>query len=526
MTQRNAFTPTVAAGGIVYLVGYVLLDYVSFVQAYRGFGITPWNPGAGLTVALAYLRGGSLAPFALLAPMAADFAVRSWRLPLMFEIAGSFLIGGVYLLAGIGLGRLPHFDPRFGSVRDVLRLAAVALVSAASVAAGYVVVLWAAGFLTSDELLPAAWRSLVGDLIGVLVVAPLLLVGATQRPAPRLRAEHALQLAAIVFGLTIIFGYRNATTFQLFYLLFLPVLWIALRHSVPGVVVAIAIVQIGLLIGSYVRFGSNPGLTALQALMVALALTGLVVGAMVSEQRIAARRLREQQDAIQRALRLRSSGEIAAAIAHEVNQPITALGAYSSVIEAACGKGDLDLAREAAGKLKAQAERAAAIIAAIRDLSKDRAAVREPVDVAELLRGAVRINEDDAAGKAISLTVVTAPGLPLLDADPVQLTQAVHNLIVNGIAAINDHAEQGRIEVSAHRAETDEVVIAVADTGPGFPPGSDLASDAPLMSTRPGGTGLGLAIVRSIAEAHGGALELRSTPRGAVVELRLPVTGE
>jgi signal transduction histidine kinase len=512
--------------GLGFLTAYVALDYVSYVKPYRDVGITPWNPPAGLAIALVFLEGLPVVPFVLLAPLLADALVRHIPLPLAADVLGSLLVGSTFVAAGLALQRMSHFDPRFRKVRDVLTVVAVAA-STAIFAAGILVALFlATGLLMRDEALIVMWKSTVGDMIGILTVLPLVLLWRTHQPWPALDVWMPLQLLSIVAALVIVFGYQDATAFQLFYLLFLPVLWVALTHGPPGAVTALAAVQIGIVIGAEIRFGADPGFSALQVLMTALVITGLIVGAIVAEREDAAARLRDQQAALNRTLRIRSAGEIAATIAHEMKQPLTALATYGGIAAKALRDGDTGLATRAVEKVESESQRAATVLTGIRDLLRQGAINKAEVDIdaafaqiSELLRG-------DLGKRGVALTFSIEDRVPPIIADPVQLQQALHNLVVNGAEAIESAGRQGRVTVRAVRSGDHDIRIDVEDDGPGFPPAYDITDPPPFTSTKSDGSGIGLTVVRSIAEAHGGRFNIRSSARGSNVSLSLPISGE
>lgn len=507
--------------GCAFVVAYVALDYVSFVKPYRGLGITPWNPPPGLSIALMFLGGWFYAPFVVLAPVVADHIVRGASVSASPEIVASILNGGVYVLAGIGLSRISSFDPRFHAVRDATTFITIAILSSALGTAVYLGALAAGGVLTWDEMRAVAWRASVGETIGILVVAPLVLLIRTHRPWPKVSLQMVAQLGALLCALAIVFGYREATAFQLFYLLFLPLLWVALVHGPAGAAVGLAVIQVGLIIGADIRFGPDPGLGALQVLMVALAITGLVVGTVVAEREDASARLRDQQAALSRALRIRSAGEVAASIAHEINQPLTALTTYSGIASEAMASGKLDLATKAINKIVAECERAKAVLKGIRELLRKGTVTPHPVELRTLFGELEEIFADDFAKKGLRLTVSVPNQLSTIAADGIQLQQAVHNLILNSAEAIAGMGRTGRIEV-ATMANGSDHIIEVKDDGPGFPPGFNVAEPTPLVTTKPEGSGLGLAVARSIIEAHGGSMSITSSARGAIVRLQLP----
>lgn len=512
--------------GCAFLAAYVALDYVSYVKPYRGLGITPWNPPPGLSMAVVFLGGWFYAPFLLAAPAIADLIVRGAALGPRLELGLSLAMGSTYLAGGLALQRIVTFDPRFRSVRDALILIGVAASTSLVAAALCVVILLHSGTIFQNEVVAVAWRAAVGDIIGILVMAPLVFLAATYRPWPRPEPLAAVQLMALIGAVAIVFGYQDATAFQLFYLLFLPLLWIALSYGPPGAAVSLLLIQIGLIIGAEIRFGPDPGLGALQVLMIALAITGLIVGTIVAEREDAAARLRDQQASINRALRIRSAGEVAATIAHEINQPLTALNTYAGIAAKGMEEGRLDLVARAVDRIRAESMRADAVLQGIRELLRQGTLTKRNVDLGAKLEELEALLGEDLEKKGIDLTIDVEPDFPVIRADGIQLQQAIHNLIVNGAEAILETGRGGSIDVTLALSEVGEALIEVVDDGPGFPPGFDVNEPAPFTTTKPGGSGLGLAVARSIAEAHGGSLFITTSPRGSRVVLKLPIERE
>lgn len=512
--------------GLGFLAAYITLDYVSYVKPYRGLGITPWNPPPGLSIAVIFLGGIFYAPFVLVAPALADTIVRGAALGLKLELILSIALGGTYVAGGLALKRMDTFDPRFRFVRDALTLIGVSVAAALVAAALYVFILRSAGTIFQNEVVAIAWRAAVGDIIGILVIAPLVLLAFTFRPWPRPEPLVVIQLASLLGALGIVFGYQEATAFQLFYLLFLPLLWISLSYGPPGAAISLLLIQLGLIIGAEIRFGPDPGLGALQVLMIALAITGLIVGTIVAEREDAAARLRDQQASINRALRIRSAGEVAATIAHEINQPLTALSTYAGIAAKAMEDGRADLLTRALEKIRSESARANEVLRGIRELLRQGTLTKHDIDLKEKLVELEALLKEDLEKKGIRLMINVDPSLPILRADGIQLQQAIHNLIVNGAEAILGAAGSGIIVATVGVSADGDVLIEVQDDGPGFPPGYDVKEPAPFTTTKPEGSGLGLAVARSIAEAHGGGLSITSSPRGARVVLKLPIERE
>ena len=184
---------------LAYLAGYVLLDWLSYVHPFASFGITPGNPPTGLSFAVILLFGAELIPWLFVAPVLADALVRGFALPLGAEFAAALIIGGGYALAtGLLLRPRLHFDATLGSRQSLVLLVAVAVVSTAVVAASYVGTLIAFGVLPAPDFGRAALRFWVGDVIGITVLTPFLLVLMTRR---RLVPPSWEALALLVLGL-------------------------------------------------------------------------------------------------------------------------------------------------------------------------------------------------------------------------------------------------------------------------------------------------------------------------------------
>ena len=231
-----------------YVAGYVLLDWVSYVHPFAVSGITPWNPQTGLSFALILLFGLEFLPWLIVVPFIADLVVRQLPLPLGAEAL-------VVLVIGIGYGGATAlllaprigFDPTLKSMRALLVLMAVALASIAIVAVGHAGVLVSFDILAPNDFRQAALRAFIGDVIGVTVFTPFLLIFFTRRRWPMLSWEAFLLLLIIVAALWAVFGFVDAYRFQLFYVLFIPIVWTAVRFGLEGVTAGLVVTQIGLI---------------------------------------------------------------------------------------------------------------------------------------------------------------------------------------------------------------------------------------------------------------------------------------
>jgi two-component system sensor kinase FixL len=504
---------------LAYLAGYMLLDWISYVHPFAGFGITPWNPPTGLSIATILLFGARFLPWLFVAPVLADAVVRDFPLSLLGEFGASLIIGGGYSIAALVL-RSPRigFDPTLSTRRSLLSLLTIATAGAAIVASAYVMMLVILGNISASDYWSAMARFWIGDVIGIAIFTPFLLTALTRRWVLRPTWELAALLLLVVSALWLVFGFADAFRFQLFYLFFLPIIWTAVRFGLEGVTCGLLVIQIGLIITIHFAGQTSADATSYQALMIVLTFTGLAVGVLISEQQRIQQQLRLNQEALSRALRLSTMGEFAAALAHEINQPLTAIANYTRLAKSA---ESTEAAAEAWDRVIAQVDRTAEVVRRLREFIHRGSSETGPVAVSALLNEALScLPELDQHDLALRLQV--ARELPLVSADMLQISQVLVNLLRNSAEALSDAGRyDGKIIIEADRDGADGVVIRVRDNGPGFDPDLLDRASSPFTTTKNDGLGLGLSLVRSIIEAHGGRLSIESSASGATVSFTL-----
>jgi len=237
-------------------------------------------------------------------------------------------------------------------------------------------------------------------------------------------------------------------------------------------------------------------------------------------------RLRQVQSELAHINRVTTMGELAASIAHEIKQPISAAHTNAKTCLRWLGRNQPDIAeaREAASRVIQDVTRTSEIISRIRVLFKKGEPERECVDVNEVIREMISLMRSAAARHAISIHTELAPELPNVRADRVQLQQVFLNLMLNGIDAITEGNGAGDLTIKSQRNPDGQVLISISDTGIGLPlERSNKVFDA-FFTTKPQGTGMGLSISRSIIEAHGGRLwATGNSDRGATFQFTLPL---
>jgi len=252
----------------------------------------------------------------------------------------------------------------------------------------------------------------------------------------------------------------------------------------------------------------------------------LFSGALERVRAVAA--IRTHQEALAHALRVGTLGQLAAGLAHELNQPLASILNYAQGFEHRLASGNLDAEqlREGARRIAEQALRASDVIATFRTLVRKGKTTRSWHDANELVRTALRFIEHEAVDAGTRLVTEYAASLPRVQVDPIQIEQVVLNLVRNAIDAVRGLPDSSRREVRIvtrlHARGT--VEISVVDRGPGVHPTRADAVFDEFHTTKPEGLGLGLSISRSIIEAHGGRLWMdTSETQGAIFRFTLSV---
>lgn len=630
-----------------YIALYVALDWISFIQPAGGavaLGITPWNPAAGLSLAAILFRGVSFTPAVFVAALLAGVLFHGWAAPLVTAIVAALIAAG-YTSGALFLRRL-DLSLTLESNSDLLKLLATALVATMIVAAGVT------GTLTLAHLIPAGDASSVflhfwvGDMIGIAVVTPFLLLASDARrfTPDRLPSaiEIVLQLTTVAAGLWIIFGIETVDHFEYAYVLFLPLIWIALRAGLAGASWGILSTQLGLIVAIQLKGFDANIMTQFQLLMLAVAFSGLLLGSVVDERRraedslrdsearlqsvlstapdailtfddsgaltstnraaermffaaqrppadihihallpglrtdgseggdeLVARRLdgtsfvaevaigrtpggqrdlsvcvvrdvserkraeawlKEHETALAQATRLTATGEMAAALAHELNQPLTALIGFAracqTVLQADADAGSRATASDLIDKAVRQALRAGEIIRSTREFIGRGDTHFTHVEISQIFKAVLDLVRAEAGLSRVNFVVRFEKNTPPVFADAIQIEQVIINLIRNSMEAMN-RSSQGVREIALSAALDPQqpglLEICVRDTGPGFPPEIADRLFKPFATTKSSGMGLGLAISRSIVESHGGQIRAVAAKDGAEIRFTVPL---
>jgi len=254
----------------------------------------------------------------------------------------------------------------------------------------------------------------------------------------------------------------------------------------------------------------------------------LVIIRDLTDHMLAVESLQAAQAELAHVTRVMTLGELAASIAHEVNQPLSAIVADASAalnwLEAPAP--DLAMIRESLAAVVKDSHRAADVIQRIRQLATKSSPQKIRLDLGDVVRDVVALVRGELHRQEVSLTLDLAADLPLVRGDRVQLQQVFLNIAMNGIEAMAPVRDRPReLVVRSGMLGSGDVVVAVQDAGVGVAPETIEQLFSAFFTTKPGGMGMGLSISRSIVEAHGGWIRASANPtHGTTFEVVLPVT--
>ena len=500
---------------------YVALDAASFIHPLHGLNITPWNPAPALGLVFLLRRGPGARPVLVGAVLLSEYLVRGVPFPWWDSVLSALILAAGYLLLSEALVRRMSpstlLDDRAALLGWMLPVVFGTLLNSLV----YVSSLHVLGLLPPGGWLTGVLQFWVGDAVGITVAMPLFwwLSGERGRLALRAALVGWETLGYSLLGLLalwVAFGLGGDGGFKLFYFLFLPIVWASARQGMAGAIVSATLLQIGVIAAVQLLDFSAVTVAELQMLAVVMALIGFFIGGVVDEQR-------RTSDELRQTLRLAAAGEMAGALAHELNQPLTAMGAYASAYDALQARGEGGARLDAAiNGMRAEARRAGEVVRRLRDFFRTGATKLEAVPLAEIVAAAAAHYQAKARQSGVGFCVAEMPELMLL-ADRLQLEVVLRNLLSNAfdaVAAADAGARQ--VSIRAERLPGELVSICVEDSGSGLGRQDLERAFESFHSSKSSGLGLGLVISRAIAETHGGRLWGEVADHG-VFKLVLPI---
>jgi len=378
------------------------------------------------------------------------------------------------------------------------------------------------------------------NVLAAITIVPLVLAWASWRPAA-VRATppaHRVEVAALFVGLLAVsllafdlplFGASLAPALWYAPLPFL--LWAAVRLGTIGTTSALALLVVATIWGAVQGVGpftgDSPQDTArdLQLFLIAASVPLLLLAVALEERSRAEREAHEQRLQLTHLSRVAMLGEMSGGLAHELNQPLTAILSNAQAAEHLIANKTIDNneLREILHDIIAANQRASEVIRRLRALFKRGETYLERLDANELVRETLSLAQGDLATRSIAPVLKLAPGTLAIQGDRIQLEQVMLNLILNGAEAMAAHTAVERTITVRSAGNDSWVYVSFADRGPGFAPELVEKLFEPFYTTKPQGLGLGLSISRSIVRAHGGRLWGAShASHGASFHIALP----
>ena len=529
-TGLPAAGPRFWGTGAAFIAIYFAFNLLTEWHEFDRLGITLWSPDDGLSLAL-LLENVAFAPFVFLAAVLVDLSIAGIDRSIGMSLAAELCLTVAYVGLAFVLKTALKFDIRRFRLPDVVTFLLLIPAGAALSAFIYCGVLYLGGELSSDKVFLALIHCWIGSALGIVTVIPATTAVFTYASPPWRWSSYSL-FTIFIFALGIGLGFAALVgvgdkLYYLFNLLFLPVIWVAMREGYAGVALALVTIQLTLAVLTAFVGYSTTDFAILQLLMLVLSITGLLLGAVTTERQDAALRLREQKGELVRMVSNARAGAMGMALAHEVSQPLSTVATYlhaaRRLLQASVENAPV---MDALVKAEAEAQRAREVLERIRDFVSNGNLNLTAVDVSTLAQKIGALCREEAAARGVAVQVENLDPVPLVNADGVQIEQVLINLVANAIDAAAARSDaHGRV-IMAVAAKSDAIMLRVEDNGRGVPPElADSIFDA-YQTTKPRGMGLGLHLSRRIVQKHAGRLWWEPvTTGGARFVVELPTNG-
>jgi signal transduction histidine kinase len=428
---------------------------------------------------------------------------------------------------------------------------AIVFVSIAVIIVPFGTAFWGAAFTISNGFGTnywVEWRNLgISNGVTAVVLVPALLVLLSHRGG-RVTPARIIEGSLLALGLGVVGTYVFAslpsgpeTSPALLYAPIPLLIWAALRFRLSGISMAMLVVTFAAIWGAMHGHGpfllQSPAENAL-ALQMFLIVTGtplMFLSVLLENDRRSQQALHEVEDDVRRQReqinllsRVSLLGEMTASLAHELNQPLSAIisNANAGMRYVERGKDDPATLREILGDVESDAHRAHDIIRNVRNTIKKGDPARRRIDLNELVTNVAHVVRQDALGYSCEIQTSLAKDLPPIEGDRVQIQQVLVNLVSNALDAVRQTpTDQRKVEIRTAANDEGEVRLTVRDHGIGIPTEVHDRLFDQFVTTKEHGLGMGLAIVRSIVEAHGGKIDAENVAdAGASFHFTLPVT--
>ena len=544
---RIPFLPAAGVTGTVlgivvqmaFFLAYIMLFWVSYIFQTSDLRSTPWNPETGIAVVAGALLGWVSLPSVFLASLVSKTlnpTILSFGWEVVAAAANAIIFAGS---AAAFRSFLPSVETTT-TANIVLFICYAFIVTLASAVARLVIASLALDIFPT-YLINYAFTLSVGNVVGILTIVPLFFV-----PMPltgwlqyfaNFRLVHWVTTLVILLTSVFVFGLEDTDKFKFFYLVFLPVMVFAIKDGLMGAAYSILLSDTAMIAILLWRVSEPSTVTELQVLMISLSATGLIMGATISERRRISLqleeshvRLRDSQAALLQASRLSLVSEMAAALAHEINQPLSSIRSFIRAARRKLDKGRIrhaDLKSDIDSAVK-EVDVAANLIRETRKFLERGDVSKENLNLRQLLLTCSDLIAPELSYSKITWNMHLPEKLPVIMGNAAQIQQVVLNLVRNAKEAIVDgRSKVRRIELSVSlESRPGHVEIAVSDSGPGILPDVKAMLFKPLKSSKDNGLGLGLSLSNTIVTSHGGTIWYdETTSIGSRFAFALPLSG-
>jgi two-component system, LuxR family, sensor kinase FixL len=520
------------ATSVLFLIAYLAINVITNSRQFRESGITLWSPDNGLSLLL-LIESTFFAPIVLLGAILSDVLINNVGHSFYVVVASELALTWSYLFIAIVLRDVFHFDTRATTYRNMIAVLAVVPVSAAVTGTLYCIILYFMGAIPLSQVYAAASDFWIGDTVGMIVVLPAATaihdIVSNKRWRIWLQGKHLVPilLVGLCIWTFIVISAGEPKDRYLFDLLFLPILWVGINYGYTAVAVTLLVTQLTL-IGALTHFQVNDrDFFIFQTLMVILATTGQLLGAIVTERGRATRLLREQQSELARVSSHATTAAMAVTFAHEISQPLSSLSTYVHSARRMLDSGQSTASvTNVLAKAEAEAQKTRRIIERIRDFVSSGKLELEPTDIGQIAQKIGSLNQDEARARGVALAVEASSALPPVIADRIAIEQALNNLVINAIDAASERGgARGRVVVTISR-DGEKAILTVDDNGTGVAPEIADHLFEVFETTKPKGMGLGLSLTQEIARRHAGRVGWRPMrPQGTSFFIELPIHG-
>ncbi len=517
--------------GTTFLAIYFAINMLTEWHEFRRLGITLWSPDNGLSLAL-LIESVAFAPFVFLGAVLTDTFIAGVGHSIYVTAAAELLLTIAYVTLASILRYKLGFTVRQSRLADITVFLMFVPAGALLSSLAYCGTLYLGGALSTDKLLIATRNFWIGDTLGIITIVPTVTSAFALLSKQRWRWSARILPSIFIFLLGTLVGFAallgvGDKLYYLFYILFLPIIWVAMREGYVAVALALLTVQLTLaVVTAFVGYDTKD-FAILQLLMLVLSITGLLLGAAATERLEAALLMRQQQTELARMADFARVGAMGMELAHEISQPLSTVATYlhsaRRLLQSSVVGGPV---MDALIKAEAEAKRAREVLERIRDFVSTGNLDLQALDLSALVEKIAALCRDEAISRGIRIESESIGPIPLVKADRVQIEQLLNNLVANAIDAASERSDARGHVIIRVAARDDAVIMQVEDNGPGVAP--ELASrmfDA-YQTTKPRGMGLGLPLSQRIVQKHAGHLWWEpNRPKGARFVVALPIDG-